>query len=312
MKKILIFLILMCLPLYSQELFKIKESKLVVAPSSEEQHFMAPHWSPVADQIAFSSNNFRGIWLYDLMQNKLTQITDEISAGFGFSWSADGKMLLTRVSTYQQWRYLSAIKLFRLDPFTEIFLCDFKAGIPSVPQWTPDHSQVYFFNGKVIEYLQTNYQFENVLHSRYCYNLFDKIIIKDQSGVERKELQPFPKAEFLNLTLSPDGQNVAFEVYGGNCYIMNLETQALIDLGRVNYPQWSRDSQYIAFVLIEDDGYRYTSADIYISDLTGTIKQNITADIDRITMYPTWSPSGMQIAYSTYEEGTIEIIELEK
>jgi hypothetical protein len=125
-------------------------------------------------------------------------------------------------------------------------------------------------------------------------------------------LQPFPAAQYLNLVLSPDYQFIAFEVYGGNCYIMNIETLELIDLGRGNCPEWSRDSQYLAYMLAEDDGHHFTAADIFISNLTGTVKQNITAGVDYLAMYPTWSPSGLQIAYSTPEEGNIEIIELEK
>jgi Tol biopolymer transport system component len=312
MKKVFILILSIIVQLHPQELFKIKESRLLVAPASSEIYFIAPQWSPVANKIAFSSNNYHGIWLYDLEKEQLTQITDEISAGFGFSWSADGKIILARVSKYQQWKCLSSIKLFNIEQQNEVFLCDYKTYLPSVPCWTPANDQIYFFNGKEIEYLETDYKIDNVSQQRYCYSLSDKIIIVDQARGERSELQPFPEAGYLNLTLSPDGQNIAFEVYGGNCFIMNLETLDLVDLGKGNHPQWSPNSQYLSYVLANDDGYRYTAADIYISNLTGTVKQNITADIDHLTMYPTWSPSGLQIAYSTHDEGTIELIELEK
>jgi Tol biopolymer transport system component len=312
MKKILILILGIIVQLYPQELFRIKESRVVVVPPSNELYYTAPQWSPVADQIAFSSNNYHGIWLYDLEKEQLTQMSNEISAGFGFSWSADGKIILARVSKYQQWKCLSAIKLFNIEKHNEAFLSEYKTYLLSVPYWTPAHNQIYYFNGREIEYLETNYQIDNVSQQRYCYSISDKIIIVDQARGERNELQPFPEAGYLNLTLSPDGQYIAFEVYGGNCFIMNLENLDLVDLGKGNRPQWSRDSQYLSYVLVKDDGYRYTAADIYISNLTGTVKQNITADMDRLAMYPTWSPSGLQIAYSTHNEGTIELIELEK
>jgi Tol biopolymer transport system component len=312
MKKIFLLILSIVVQVYPQELFKIKESREVIAPAGNGLFYTAPKWSPVADKIAFSSNNFRGIWTYNLENDQLTQITDEISAGFGFSWSADGRMILARVSEYQQWKNFSAVKLFDLEQQKEILLTDYKPYLPSVPHWTPLHDKIYFFNGRQIEYVKTGYSIEGITWYRYCYSLSDKIIIENNTGEAPIELQPFPGVEYLNLVLSPNNQYLAFEVYGGNCFIMNLNTMELVDLGRGNYPQWSWDSQYLAYMLAEDDGHHYTASDIYISDLTGTVKQNITNDTDLITMYPTWSPSGLQIAFSTHNEGTIVLIELEK
>ncbi len=312
MKRILILVLGIAVQLYSQDIFQVKSVKVLMVPSGNETAYMNPNWAPVGNKIAFTSGNYKGIWLFDFGTQQLTQITDELSAGFGFSWSDDGQTILARVSRYQDNLRQSAIKIFNVARTTEIYLTEYRTFLPDIPRWTPGNYQVYFFNGKQEMFIDVGEPQESREAGKIFYSQNDKIFIKDNISDEQSEMRPFAGKQYLNLTISPDNRYIAFEVYGGNCYIMDTQSGALVDLGRGNYPRWSPDGQYLAYMMAQDNGYIYTSSDIYISNLTGTITQNITRDIDNIAMYPSWSPSGNRIAYSTYDQGTIEYIEVEK
>jgi Tol biopolymer transport system component len=312
MRRILILVLGIAVQLYSQNIFEVKSVKILMVPSGNETAYMAPRWAPVGNKIAFSSGNYKGIWLYDFDTRQVRQITDELSAGFGFSWSEDGQSILARVSRYQNQKRQSAVKIFNIAKNTEKYLTDYRTFLPDIPRWTPGDEQVYFFDGKQETFINVGVSTENQVPGKILYSRNDHIILKDNLSGEQSELQPFEGQQYLNLTLSPDNRHIAFEVYGGDCYIMDTRTQVLVDLGRGNYPRWSPDGEYIAYMMAQDNGYTYTASDIYVSNLDGSIRQNLTANLDNIAMYPSWSPSADRLAYSTYDQGTIEYLELVK
>jgi len=295
---------------FSQEIFQVKEIKTLITPTEAAGIFMSPKWSPDGQKIALTSLNYRGIWIYHVPSGEIEQITDEIAAGFGFSWSSNSQYLLTRVSRFENNRRLSAVKTFDISQGSELYLTEYRKRLPDIPRWSPANNQVMFYNGKEIEHLDLSPQFSAESSPFVCYPLRDKIYLENTINDEKREFQPFPGAIYLNVTLAPDDVHVAFEVYGGNCYLLNLKTAALTDLGRGNSPSWSPDGSYVVYMVAQDDGHRYIASDIYMSDTSGKLTRNLTEEFDPIAMYPSWSPRENKIVFSTYDFGTIEIIEL--
>lgn len=312
MRNIFIMLLIFISSGFSQEIFKVKAIKTLVIPSESGAVFMNPKWAPDGQKIALTSANYRGIWIYELQTGQLDQITDEISAGFGFSWSSNSQYILARVSRFDNNRGMSAVKVFNLTQNEDFYLTNYRQRMPDVPKWTPGNDRVIFYNGNQMEYIDTSFDKVTNESQFICYAISDKIFLENTITGEKTEFQPFPGAIYMNLSLAPDDHHVAFEVYGGNCFVLNLETTGVTDLGPGNYPMWSPDGKYVVYMITHDDGYRYTASDIFISDIEGTFFQNLTSEIDQIAMYPCWSPVENKIAYSTYNLGTIEVIEFEQ
>lgn len=294
---------------FSQEILKVKSIKTLITPTETAGLLMGPKWAPDGRKIAFTSLNYRGIWIYRVQTGKIEQVTDEMAAGFGFSWSSNSQYILTRVSRFENNRRLSAMKTFDIDQGKELYLTEYRKRLPDIPRWSPANNQVIFYNGKQMEYLDVSPQPPAGPSPFICYPLGDKIYFENTISGEKREFQPFLDAVYLNVILAPDDAHVAFEVYGGNCYLLNLKTSELTDLGRGNYPGWSPDGRYVVYMVAQDDGHRYTTSDIYISDTSGKLTQNLTSEIDQIAMYPSWSPRENKIAFSTYDLGTIEVID---
>ncbi len=316
MKRILLIVLVFAAQIFAQDLFKVQPEEVLVNPTGDGVQFMNPKWSPDGSRIAFTGNNYRGIWVYDLSGKQIEQVTDEGAAGFGFSWSPDGSYILTDVAKYENGRRLDAVKTFNIALRSENTLIDYRTNLRGTPKWTSADSRIYLFDGKKLQYLETGID-QNTLNKSAApqsivYSKGDKIILEDAGTGSKTQFHPFNGEQYLNLHLSPDGKKVVFEVYGGNCYVLNLESSQVFDLGTGYRPQWSPDGQYVAYMVTQDDGHNYTASDIYISDSNGTAKQNITANSSRIAMDPDWAPDGSRVVYSAYREGTIVSVGLEK
>jgi len=112
------------------------------------------------------------------------------------------------------------------------------------------------------------------------------------------------------VELSPDGQKLAFEKYGGNMFVFDLQTNKLTDLGQGNHPQWSPDGKKIIYMIAKDDGYRFTQSDIYAINSDGSGKVNLTKTADLIEMNPCWATDGQKIAFDEMTTGKIFILKV--
>jgi len=140
----------------------------------------------------------------------------------------------------------------------------------------------------------------------------DRSSIKVASNLEDgyETLIPFEGKTFLNATASPDGERIAFEVMGGDLYVMNIDGTHIVNLGRANRPEWSPDSRYIAAMLAEDDGHHYLKSDIVAFTTDGSECLYFTTSSGLIAMSPSWSPDGTKIAFHTENDNGIYVLEL--
>lgn len=279
----------------------------------EGTSFMSPVWSPDGNKIAFTSSRRQGLWVAQANGNDIQQLTDQ-SAGYGFSWSEDSESILTRVSEFQNKRRKLAVKIFHTNGNEPTQVTDFRDNMPTLPKWANYDQQVVLISENDIESFDSGKEIstrQKTQITKPFYVLKSSQIATGKVPANSTEnISPFDDAKYLNLEVSPDGKKLAFEVYGGNLYVMNIDGTNLMDLGKASRAKWSPDSQYLVAMVAEDDGHNYTKSDLYALSIDGEERINLTASTDLIAMNPDWSPKGNQIAFDSPEDGNIYVMEI--
>ena len=147
-----------------------------------------------------------------------------------------------------------------------------------------------------------------------------EIYVMDINGGNQQRLTNNPKND-LSPSWSPDGKRIAFasnrdghvhiihgwsmyEIYvmdadGGN--LQNLTNDPRDD----SFPSWSPDGKRIVFSS-DRDGFKnddlVITSEIYVMDADGNNPQNLTND-DFDDRYPSWSPDGKRIIFSSIRDG---------
>jgi Tol biopolymer transport system component len=305
----LLFLILILFPLMllAQTKFKAvgKPEKLI---GGDGNYFIQPVWSPDGSKIAFTESNYIGLWLVNLDGSDLIQLSDEVGAGYDFSWSPDSREILSRVYKYEGKSRLNAIKSFKIGNENVTNISGYTHEKLGLPRWAKDNSQIYYLKDKKLETIETGRKVKFVGNVPLVYQDNSTINSDLNSSVTRLLSSGNKNTIYLNVRVSPSGQRVSYEVMGGNLFTMNIDGSDITDLGTGYNARWSPDSQYLVYMINTDDGHKFLSSDLYIIKSDGEEKINITNTSDQLEMNPCWSADGKQVVFNTYEDGAIYVM----
>lgn len=286
-------------------------SQLIISGTPEEAILNA-QYSPDGNKIAYSKSGYQGLWVYDLNTNSTTKLSEEIAAGFGYQWSSDSRSILTRVAKYENLKRLNAVKIFNIETNTSNQLTEYQSMMPYLPQWIDGDSKVYLPAKNRDEVYNSDLERKSNLVNKYLvFEKGNKINVLDLSTNTTKSIEPIKDAEYINISLSPDQTKIAFEVMGGNLFVINVDGSSPVDLGKGNRPKWAPDSKSIVYMITEDNGYEFTSSDIYLINADGSNKVNLTNTDNTIEMTPSFSPDGRSILFENYHEGSIYLMNIE-
>jgi WD40 repeat protein len=107
---------------------------------------------------------------------------------------------------------------------------------------------------------------------------------------------------------SPDGTKIVFEEQSNvsEIYVMDADGSNLIPLTdnrkREQWPVWSPDGNRIAFVLQSN-----LNKDIYVMEVDGWPRVNLTHSPGVYEDHPAWSPDGTRIAFASDRDGSSDI-----
>ena len=306
MKKIFSLLILLSMIVFPQY-----NSRLIIEGTPEEAILNAQH-SPDGTKIAFTKSGYQGLWVFNLIDNSTIQISDEMAAGFGYQWASDSRSILTRVAKYENQKRFNAVKIFNIETNTSNQLTEYQTLMPYLPQWMDGDSKIYLPTKTSDQVYNSGLEKQSSLINKYLvYEKGNKINIQEISTNSLKSFEPLREAEYINISLSPDQTKIVFEVMGGNLFVINIDGSGMVDLGKGNRPKWSPDSKSIVYMITEDNGYEFTSSDIYLINADGRNKAKLTNTDTIIEMTPSFSPDGKSILFENYHEGSIYLMNIE-
>lgn len=144
-------------------------------------------------------------------------------------------------------------------------------------------------------------------NGKIVYVAGDDIFTVDPDGTDVANLTNTPGLDVENVSASPDGKRIAFNVGGSvlddaGLYVIDMNGATFRDVlaGRhddfiaVGAPTWSPDGKRIAF---EAYAYPSFSNEMFVIDSDGTDLRRLT-NCDCVgTTYPVWSPVGPEIAF---------------
>ena len=279
--------------------------------TTPEQTFAEPEWSPDGSRIAVSGARYSGIYAVDVESGAVRSITDDPGAGYGFTWAPDGQSLLARVARFDGPRRTDALVIYDADTAASEQLTDFRDDLSALPRWSASGDRVFLYANEKLEVFALEGDFASKTDAD---ERTEWVALKNgiaSVNLARDEVRPTRLLEnetILNVTPSPDGTRVAFEVLGGNLFVTDSAGTDLIDLGPGNRPTWSPDGQWIAYMRTEDDGHTFTQSDLYAVRADGSLTVRLTDTVERLEMNPAWSPDGSRIAFDDLSDGSIYLL----
>lgn len=268
---------------------------------------LAAVWSPDGTALALTKAKYQGIYLMDVQTGDLTTMTDEASAGYGLSWSPDGRYIAYKAVVDPE-ATEKVIKLVDVQT-GEIRTLSQRSHDVGTPTWFPDGRIGFTFEGDFLivdsrgEIQQT---IPDIASNVAPVSSDGQWILYNDRGdaiwafhlVDGERFQVTPAGRrFFNPVWSPKEPLAVVNELGGSFYLLDITQGTMVELDDGNHYAWSPDGQRIVYDIATDDGHYITAADIYVINKDGTGKTALTATAEGLEMYPSWSRGG-RIAFS--------------
>ena len=303
MRKLFLAVFLLYSVVFSQQVTVINTVQLTT-PS--DASFYYPQFSPDDSKIIFTSESYKGIWLYDMKTERIVQLNNDMGAGYEPLFSLDGASIIYRADNYSNLKRYSSLVIQNLIT-GEIKIIESNVRDLSAPKIFLTSGPIYFKNNSL-------YHFDLNRNTGNYAEINDIRVISIQNsqillsvGQEKKVLEPMGKGNYIWSSISPDGEKILFTLAGKGTFISDLQGKIITEIGYANAPKWSPDGKWIVFMVDYDDGHQITGSEIYIASADGKDRIQLTNTQNIIEMYPDWSHSQNELIFNS-SEGVIYVM----
>ena len=284
----------------------VLENVRVITDGSKS--FRNPVWSPDGTMIACVAD---GIWVLDSDGRNARQVVKE-STAILTNWLPGSEHILFRtketIRTARRLQSTVHIKVANVQTGETITVYSGSNTDVRVPLVTSNgyvairnekDKKSYLFDVSGVEIMTA--RDEKILYTARDEIGAFKLIVSNADGSNE---QIITHLQSVNYSFSPDGNKMVYN-HGDGISVFEINTNSTIDLGKGDRPRWSPDSEYIIYIVTEDDGHFITGSEIYVINADGTGRTQLTFTPDEIELSPHWSPAGKKIAYYSEKSGRI-------
>jgi Tol biopolymer transport system component len=267
--------------------------------------------SPTGQFISFTGKSFNKLFISDADGLKVRELCSHDGAGWGHQWSSDGRFIAVRSNHADGKTKLVSLELLDVVTGAETAVTGLlpSRNRLSLPQWNGPHLMTFTTRAgletRKIELRDSSATILPLTKQEAFFSRWATEVLEISSGTRINRVRPFRQLrQVINSSWSTDGSLSAVE-FGGrpSLYVFSADgkSQLLID-AKGESPGWFRN-EFIVYMIIDDDGYRILSGNIWISDSTGKEKKNLTEGFGEIALNPSVAADGT-ILFTT-EDGAI-------
>jgi Tol biopolymer transport system component len=280
---------------------------------SNGRSFINAVWSPDGQTIAFSSDNYNGIYLVDRNGKNMEVLTRDQAVGFGFCWSPAGDYILGRAAEFENRRRYHLVKIYDTHTGEEEVLVNKTRDLQALPLWTPDGSKVAMVLDNKLAF-QTSSRLKaqkTDQPQQVIYTLNGKLLNASLIAAKNVEISAFEGRNIFNVEVSPDGKKVVFQVRGKGLHVINADGTGLKQIGFGERASWMPDNRFVVASVVEDDGHVITGGELFAVDVNDGTYHPLTTHTDMTALTPDVSPDGKFVLFENPDDGNIYIMELQ-
>lgn len=275
----------------------------------DDKMLFNPRVSPDGKMVAFTIEGYGGIYLKN-EKNEVTQLTADPASGFGFNWLPDGTGIVARAAKFAGPARENQVVVYTIADKGKTLLSTLSPRNTVLPGVSTG-GDAYLVEGNTLLTFNSASKTTSIVTPRGTSAFIenDKISVVNAAG--KRVIEPVKGQRCINTSLSPDGGKVAFEIMGGNLFVVNTDGTGLVDLGRGYRASWAPDSKTITYMITEDDGHKITASDIWAINPDGTGKTRVTGDSGNIELDPSFSNDGRYIYFADMNDASIRRVNVE-
>jgi Tol biopolymer transport system component len=276
---------------------------------SPGEYLMHPVWSPDGDFLAFTKENYQGIFIFQFGKPSIHTVTEEEGAGFGFSWAPDGSALLARPYEWRNKSKYHMVKVYELTGESKVLQAPTRA-LRSLPYWESGGTQVAVVMEEELHTFSTGKS--SFKASKANGSVAGTRIYSSQNDHHHvADFNQFKGRILFNSAISPDGTMVAFQVGGLGLFVATTDGAELRQIGKGERPVWHPSGGYLVVTQMKDNGKAIIEGNLFAVDVSTGEYTSLTHHTDLVATQATLSPDGSQVVFDDARTGRLYLMDLQ-
>lgn len=282
--------------------------KIIIEDAGEQYYF--PRCSPDGSKIIVTGSNYKGIWSFNIKDQKLLKLTDEDKSGYEYVSSKNGNTIFFIGAKFIDdiRRYDYSLQAAEAETGKKETLFSSRNRMSNL-KLIDDNTLSFFFADSLVFFSTSFKKFiaQPLSDFKIIKVYGNKLFVYTRNG--QKEMTPFGEDNIISVDESPVKNEFLLYVAGKGMYKYFSEADDFRFLGDFQNAAYSPNGKMIAYTIEENDGHHITGSEIFIALLEKTKSFRLTNTKDVHEMNPAWSPNGESIIFNT-EDGKIKEIKL--